>query len=1318
MSSPGDVAEERLIAKRVLDRLATEFAPDARIESIFWEHEPLLASGTFQTQIIRPAETDIVICVLWSRLGTRLPPQFKHPDGSPYNSGTEFEFEDALEGRKQHGVPDLLVYRKTAEPLVSLKDTQAASQALTQKMLLDEFVERFFHGEDGTLTAAFHPFENTADFETRLEDHLRKLIQDRLQKLGVSRENREVVVRPTWTEGSPFRGLQVFEFEHHAIFFGRTRAIGEILERLKRQAAEGHAFLLVLGVSGCGKSSLVRAGVLPDLVQPGVVEGVGLWRRTVLRPGERSGDLFDGLATALRREEALPELGSDGTTAEQLAHMLRCNPEAAPYLIKGALAQAASHLVKAESSPVQPAARLVLVLDQLEELFTAGDLSPDHRTAFFRAIAALAQSGQTWVIATLRSDFYHRCAEIPALVDLKAGSGQYDVQPPDASEIAQLVRRPTLAAGLQFEPEDLQTGQRLDDLLRDAAAANRDSLPLLEFTLDELYRLRSGNTLTLQAYRDLGGMEGALARRADEVFAGLPVEAKAALPQVFRQLVTIGGDDEETPTRKQAPLDTPETREGGPLEANSKKSPARQLVDAFVAARLLTAKKTDHGTPVVEVTHEALLRRWQPLVDWLRDDRELLRIHGRVGAEAARWVQAGRRTDLLLQTGKPLEEGLQLQSAGFPLDVAEREFIATSLAAARRRTHLRRLTIAALCVLTLVAVAGGLTASVMCFLAIVNRREAEGETKEVETQLQRARMAEYAVRIGVAQRDIAEGDIAGAEGLLEGCALDLRGWEHRYLLADICKWRMALTVRGDAGVLYAVRSVAFSPDGQRVVSGSDDGTLEVFDVATGRETLTLKRYADASGSVAFSRDGRRIVSGSRDGTLRVWDASTGQETFTLKGFSQWVISVAFSPDGRRIVSGSRDGTLEVWDAVTGRETLALNGHAGSVWSVAFSPDGQRIVSGSDDGTLKIWDASTGQVALTLKGDKDSIFSVAFSPDGRRIVSGCFGTLKVWDAAARQETLTLTGHEAEVHGVAFSPDGRRIISGSADKTLRVWDASTGQVALTLKGHTKAVTSVAFSPDGRRIVSGSDDKTLKVWDASTGQETFTLKGHAEAVTSVAFSPDGRRIVSGSDDKTLKVWDAVTGQETLTLKGHNDAVLSVAFSPDGRRIVSGSRDGRLRVWDASTGHRDLMLTPLDVTGWVDCVAVSSDGRRIVSGSDKKKLYGSVNRKMWASELVVWDASTGQETLPLRGHAGGVTSVAFSPDGRRIVSGSDDKTLKVWDVSTGQETFTLKGHAEAVTSVAFSPDGRRIVSGSDDKTLKVWDASMRQEIPGRKGR
>ena len=288
------------------------------------------------------------------------------------------------------------------------------------------------------------------------------------------------------------------------------------------------------------------------LVQLGVVEGVGLWRRAILRPSERSGDLFSGLATALLRDDALPELAGDGTTIEQLAGMLRAAPEAASHLIKGALSQAASNLCKAETSPVQPGARLVLVLDQLEELYTAGDLKPDDRAAFFGAIRSLAESGQTWVIATLRSDFYHRCAEIPALVELKAGLGEYDLQPPDPSEIAQLVRRPAFAAGLRFE-EELQTGDRLDDLLRDAAAAHRDSLPLLEFTLDELYRRRSGNVLTLQAYRELGSIEGALARRADEVFAGLPDAAKAALPHVFRQLVTIGNDAGGTAARKQAP---------------------------------------------------------------------------------------------------------------------------------------------------------------------------------------------------------------------------------------------------------------------------------------------------------------------------------------------------------------------------------------------------------------------------------------------------------------------------------------------------------------------------------------------------------------------------------------------------------------------------------------------------------------------------------------------------------------------------------------------------------------------------------------------
>ena len=352
------------------------------------------------------------------------------------------------------------------------------------------------------------------------------------------------------------------------------------------------------------------------------------------------------------------------------------------------------------------------------------------------------------------------------------------MQPPDAAEIAQLVRRPTLAAGLQFEAEDVQTGQRLDDVLRDAAAANRDSLPLLEFTLDELYRLRSGNLLTMQAYRDLGGMEGALARRADEVFASLPAAAQSALPQVFRQLVAIGGDDEGTPTRKQAPLESfdlpecavgcgrvprrPTTTRGklvglrgtrphptafqshsaapadAPLEADAKASPARQLVEAFIAARLLTAKQTDDGTPVVEVTHEALLSRWKPLVDWLKIDRELLRIRSRVGAEAAHWVQEDRRADLLLHNGKPLDEGLQLQSAGFPLVAVEEEYIARSAAAARRRVRVRWGVTVAIAALAFLATFGGLAADVMRRRAVENQRQAEEARLDAENQKARA----------------------------------------------------------------------------------------------------------------------------------------------------------------------------------------------------------------------------------------------------------------------------------------------------------------------------------------------------------------------------------------------------------------------------------------------------------------------------------------------------------------------------------------------------------------------------------------------------
>ncbi|KAJ7314193.1 quinon protein alcohol dehydrogenase-like superfamily, partial [Mycena albidolilacea] len=366
----------------------------------------------------------------------------------------------------------------------------------------------------------------------------------------------------------------------------------------------------------------------------------------------------------------------------------------------------------------------------------------------------------------------------------------------------------------------------------------------------------------------------------------------------------------------------------------------------------------------------------------------------------------------------------------------------------------------------------------------------------------------------------------------------------------------------------SVWSVAFSPDGTRIVSGSSDNTVRIWDAATGTEEQKLEGHGNSVWSVAFSPDGTRIVSGSSDNTVRIWDAATGTEEQKLEGHGNSVWSVAFSPDGTRIVSGSSDNTVRIWDAATGTEEQKLEGHGNSVCSVAFSPDGTRIVSGSSDNTVRIWDAATGTEEQKLEGHGNWVWSVAFSPDGTQIVSGSSdNTVRIWDAATGTEEQKLEGHGNPVWSVAFSPDGTRIVSGSSDNTVRIWDAATGTEEQKLKGHGNSVCSVAFSPDGTRIVSGSSDNTVRIWDAATGTEEQKLEGHGNSVCSVAFSPDGTRIVSGSSDNTVHIWDAATGTEEQKLEGHGNPVLSVAFSPDGTRIVSGSSDNTVRIWDAAT-------------------------------------------------------------------------------------------------------------------------------------------------------
>jgi WD40 repeat protein/nucleoside phosphorylase len=502
---------------------------------------------------------------------------------------------------------------------------------------------------------------------------------------------------------------------------------------------------------------------------------------------------------------------------------------------------------------------------------------------------------------------------------------------------------------------------------------------------------------------------------------------------------------------------------------------------------------------------------------------------------------------------------------------------------------------------------------------------------------------------------------------------------------DLTSGNEVATLRGHAGIVSACVVMA---DGRRVVSGSSDKTVKVWDLTSGNEVATLQGHAKWVRACAATPDGRCVVSGSDDHTLKVWDLATGHEVATLHGHLGGVLACAVTPDGRRVVSGSDDQTLKVWDLATGHEVATLHGHAGRILACAVTPDG-HVVSGSDDQTLKVWDLATDEQVATLRVHAFGVHACAVTPDGRRVVLGLEDhTLEVWDLATGDEVGTLHGHAASVFACAVTPDGRRVVSGSVDGTLKVWDLATLNKVASLHGHTRWVTACGVTVNGRCAVSGSVDRTLKVWDLA-GNEVATLHGHADWVRGCALTPDGRHVVSGSDDQTLKVWDLATAREIATLHGHLRGVLACTLTPDGRRVVSGSVDRTLKVWDLATERE--VTTLHGHTDWVLACAVTPDGQHVVSGSHDKTLR-------------VWDLASGREVAILHGHAGSVLACAVTSDGHRVVSGSDDSTLKVWDLATGRDVATLYGHAGGVTACVVTSDGR-VVSGSHDKTLKVWD-------------
>ncbi len=517
---------------------------------------------------------------------------------------------------------------------------------------------------------------------------------------------------------------------------------------------------------------------------------------------------------------------------------------------------------------------------------------------------------------------------------------------------------------------------------------------------------------------------------------------------------------------------------------------------------------------------------------------------------------------------------------------------------------------------------------------------------------------------------------------------------------DATSGRELLTIGGN------FQGISFSPNGRLLASAGWDNTIRLWDAVDGHEVRALTGHSNHVRTVAFSSDGRTLASGGDDGTVRLWDFTSGRMLRALRA-SSGINSVAFSPDGRILASGSSDKTVKLWDVASGGELRTFSGHSSIVWSVAFSPDGRILASGSEDKTVKLWDVLTGREIATLAGNSNRIASVAFSPNGRMLATGSWDqSIKLWDVTNAREVLTINGHSGRVTAVAFSAGGNTLASGSSDRTIKFWDVASGKLLRAFAGHSAGCARGVVSPDGRTLAMGCEDRTVRLWDVASAREVSILNGHSNSIYSVAFSPDGRILASGSSDKTVKLWDVASGREQRTLSGHSGPVQSVAFSPDGRILASGSSDKTVKLWDVASG-RELRTFSSGHSVYVNSVAFSPNGQILASGS-----YDGLNHSLNRHEgtITLWDVKSGQVLNTLDPQSEGVNSVAFSPDGHLLASGSF-KTVKLWDVANGREIRSLAGYS-SFKSVAFSPNGQMLAAGDSDKTIKLWEVASGREL------
>ncbi|MEU8706635.1 XRE family transcriptional regulator [Streptomyces sp. NPDC048565] len=1169
----------------------------------------------------------------------------------------------------------------------------------------------------------------------------------------VARE--EAAARPATAqdEGSvsarpPYAGLSVFRTEDADRFFGRERLVDEVTRRLGE-----HRLVAVVGASGAGKSSLLRAGLIP--------------RRQASHPGSPFVFLTPG---AYPWEECATRFaGLTGSTPGALVRDLADDPRALHRVVRQALAG------------LPDDAELLLVVDQFEEVFTVCR-DAEERAGFIDALMTATSAGNSRcrVVVGVRADFYAHCAN-HAELGRAMSEAQVLVGPMTTDELRRAITEPAAQAGCRVE------GALVADLVS-SAKGQTAVLPLLSHVLLETWRRRRGNTLTLTGFHATGGIDGGLAHTAEGLYSTLSPAQQRAARDLLLRLTALGEGTEDTRRRiRRTELDLDE-------------ADTALVLEQFVRARLLTLDRDS-----IEITHEALIRCWPRLHSWLLEDRESLRIH-RALTEATQVWEAVEQDPGALYRGVRLARTRQWAQRGDAgkLSPRERAFLHTSIAAqvseeataGRRARRLRHLT-----VLLAVLLAGTVAATGFAWRAEqqATRQRDIAVSQQVADQSSALRSTDpaRALQLGlVAYRlhptTAARGTVLSSYATPYatqlsgddqfdavayhpgGRILAAAGQDHVVRLwnvADPYRPRRLAALTGHTG---DVRSAAFSPDGRLLASAGEDGTVRLWDVTgpaqpKARAVLTPvpapgRGQGAALASVAFSPDSRTVASAGADGTVQLWHTTSRGHTSAYAalpaahgaagrherldsvafspdgrtlaasgpdGVSRWSaaagapgrpryadrtristdpsLAVAFGPGGRTLATAGADHTVRLWNtsgSPADRPLSVLTGHTDIVETVTFSPDGRTLASGGADGKLRLWnvaDPARPDALLTLTGHIGSIPSAAFSPDGRTLASaGEDHTTRLWVLPGP----LLLGHTSSLYAAGFSPDGRTVATGGFDNTVRLWnvaDPYRPKPLSVLTGHTAAVNDVVFAPGKKLLATASLDRTIRLWettDPGNPRPLARLTGHSGAVNALAFSPDGHILASAAADHTVRLWDMADARhpKPLTvLRAHRDQVETVAFSPDGRTLASGSRDRTIRLWDTARPGRPRPLARL--TGHRDAVkalAFSPRDHVLASAGDDRTI------RLWD---VADRLAPGVIATP-GSHPDGIRALAFSPDGRILASAENNGRLwNVRDPRHPDELAVLSGHTKSVDAVAFSPDGHTLVTGSEDWTALLWD-------------